>query len=144
MKPQRWSLRYLYIFGGVTKSRDGAWRVPFAYQIFSGVTRSRDAAERVLLAYQLALHQQLDVRLPSPRDPRCNCCGRLPSPCAFLLAAWWESAKTDRQSKLAKGLIRNFKCTFRGQIRGCTLRDPTPPPSQGDCDPQSKYKKIRK
>jgi len=32
---------------------------------------------------------------------------------------------TDRHSELAKGLVRNPICTFRGQIRGCTLQDPT-------------------
>ena len=89
--------------------------------------RSRDAAERVLLAYQLALHQLTNQErgISDPHDACQQVDVRLPSPRAFLLAAWWESAKTDRQSKLAKGLIRNFKCTFRGQIRGCTLRDPT-------------------
>ena len=46
--------------------------------------------------------QQLDVCLPSPRDFRCNCCVSLPGPRAFLLAAWWESAKTYRQSIRAK------------------------------------------
>jgi len=52
-----------------------------------------------------------------------------------------RTVQTNRHSETAKGLVMNFICTFRGQIRVCTLQDPTPPPSQGDCDPQSKYKK---
>jgi len=45
-----------------------------------------------------------------------NCTVRLPSPRAFLLAAWWESAKTDRQSIRAKAKANTFCTCFGWQI----------------------------
>jgi len=32
---------------------------------------------------------------------------------------------TDRLSEFAKWMVWNFICTSRGQIKGCTLQDPT-------------------
>ena len=54
-----------------------------------------------------------------------NCSVRLPSPRAFLLAAWWESAKTDRQSIRAKGEGQHLLYMFWVANTHCTLQDPT-------------------